>query len=197
MKYLTVIRHAKSSWAQPGLADHDRPLNARGLRAAPAIAQFLHHTYLGGNQAEPLLPPIDRILCSTAQRTLSTAQIMRETFGMDIEQLILDQRLYLAPEQRILQIIRDCDESWQHIMIVGHNPGLHDFLNRIMARAKINRLPTCTANILALPTDFWALTDWNEAQLLGHITPRLLERRFPSTYPNISDPNQPESPPEF
>ena len=70
MKYLTIVRHAKSSWGQPGLADHDRPLNERGLRAAPAVATFLHRTYFGGNESPPLLPLPDRLVTSTALRAL-------------------------------------------------------------------------------------------------------------------------------
>ena len=96
MKYLTIVRHAKSSWGQPGLADHDRPLNERGQRAAPAVATFLHRTYFGGNGAPPLLPLPERLVTSTALRALSTAQIMRETFAMPVESLKLESRLYLA-----------------------------------------------------------------------------------------------------
>lgn len=186
MKYLTVIRHAKSSWSQPGLADHDRPLNERGARAAPAMARFLWTTYLGGNDAEPLLPAPDRLLSSTALRALSTAQIMRETFHLETERLILDQNLYLAGEQKLLSRVRQLDESWQHVLLFGHNPGLHDFVNRALARSKVPRFPTCATAILGLPNEFWALTDWNEAQLIGFLTPKTLERRFPEVYRNIS-----------
>jgi phosphohistidine phosphatase len=187
MKYLTVVRHAKSSWNQPGLADHDRPLNDRGRRAAPAIARFLWTTYLGGNAAEPLLPPPDRLVSSTALRALSTAQVMREQFHLPPEQLLLDQTLYLASERNILAAVRNFDESWQHVFMFGHNPGLHDFINHMLARSEVSRLPTCSVAILALPSEFWALTDWNEAQLIGFFTPRLLQRRFPDLYQNISE----------
>ncbi len=187
MKYLTVVRHAKSSWSQPGLADHDRPLSGRGTRAAPAMARFLWTTYLGGNGAEPLLPAPDRLLSSTALRALSTAQIMREMFQLETDRLILDQDLYLASEQRVLSRIRQLDESWNHVLLFGHNPGLHDFVNRVLARAKVPRFPTCATAILGLPNEFWALTDWNEAQLIGFLTPKTLERRFPEVYHDISD----------
>ncbi len=186
MKYLTVVRHAKSSWSQPGLADHDRPLSGRGNRAAPAVARFLWTTYLGGNDSEPLLPAPDRLVSSTALRALTTAQIMRETFLMGIDSLLLDQNLYLAPEQRLLNCVRQFDESWQHAFIFGHNPGLHDFVNRLLSRAKVPRFPTCATAILGLPNEFWALTDWNEAQLIGFLTPKTLERRFPEIYHGIS-----------
>jgi phosphohistidine phosphatase len=186
MKYLTLVRHAKSSWSQPALADHDRPLNDRGNRAAPAMAAFLWQTYLGGQSAEPLLPSPDLLLTSTALRALTTAQIMRERWGLPPERLATESKLYLAPEQRILDIVRTRDENHRHVVVFGHNPGIHDFANRMLARAKVQRYPTCAVAILALPVEFWALADWNEAQLVGFITPRLLEKRFPDTYRNIS-----------
>ncbi|MCB1226543.1 MAG: histidine phosphatase family protein [Verrucomicrobiales bacterium] len=186
MKYLTVIRHAKSSWNHPGLADHDRPLNDRGRRAAPAIAHFLHHTYLGGHGGQPLLPFPDHLLSSTAVRALTTAQIVREELGLPPDALRLSQRLYLAPESELLRAIQELQNGWQHVVIFGHNPGLHDFINRLLARGSITRFPTCAATILALPIDAWSRAEWNQAQLVGQITPRLLQRRFPDRYPDIS-----------
>ncbi len=186
MKYLTIMRHAKSSWGQPGLADHDRPLNDRGKRAAPAVATFLHRTYFGGNGSPALLPVPDHLVSSTALRALSTAQVTRETLALPVETLRLESRLYLAEADRILDILRAFDESWHHAMIFGHNPGMHDFAEKILARATIPKMPTCTAVIMAFPHEFWGLADWHEAQLIGYITPKSLERRFPELYGNIS-----------
>lgn len=188
MKYLTVVRHAKSSWAQHGLADHDRPLNERGLKAAPAVASFLHRTYFGGAGTPALIPPPERLVTSTAARALATAKIMLETARMPLEALRLDSRLYLAEASRILEIVREFDEDWKHAVIFGHNPGLHDFAERILARAHVSKMPTCTAVLLALPHAYWGLADWREAQLIGYVTPKALERRFPELYAGISQP---------
>ena len=187
MKYLTVIRHAKSSWDQPGLADHDRPLNERGRKAAPAMGRFLWTIYFGGDGAEPLLPKPQCLLSSDALRALSTAQILREQFQMETEQLVISKNLYLAPEGVILGAVQKLDDHYGHVALIGHNPGLHDFVNRVLARAKVPRFPTCATALIALPIEFWALADWNEAQLVGFITPRLLEKRFPDTYQGISE----------
>lgn len=186
MKYLTVIRHAKSSWDQPGLADHDRALNERGRKAAAAVATFLDKTYLGGGDGAPLLPKPDRLVSSTALRALSTAQIMREAVGLSTEQLLLDSRLYLAEAGTIMNVVRDLDESWKHVVLYGHNPGMHEFAERILARAHVAKMPTCSTVIMAIPTEFWGLAEWGMAQLIGHITPRSLERRFPELYAGIS-----------
>ncbi len=186
MKYLTVVRHAKSSWAQPGLADHDRPLNERGLFAAPAVASFLYRTYFGGGETSPLISPPDRLVTSTAARALGTARIMRETCQLPMDSLLLDSRLYLAEAPRILDVVRQLDEAWKHVVLFGHNPGLHDFAERILARAHVAKMPTCTAVLLALPHAYWGLADWGEAQLIGYVTPKALERRFPVLYAGIS-----------
>ncbi|MBL9178716.1 MAG: histidine phosphatase family protein [Verrucomicrobiaceae bacterium] len=186
MKYLTIVRHAKAGWGEPGCPDHDRPLSERGMRAAPAVATFLHRTYFGGNGAPALLPPPDRLVSSTALRAYTTAQTMRETIALPADHLLLDARLYLAEAGRILEVMRGQDESWHHVMMFGHNPGMHDFAEKILARADIPRMPTCTAVIMAFPHEFWGLADWHEAQLIGYITPKSLERRFPELYGDIS-----------
>ena len=73
MKYLTVLRHAKSDWGAPSLPDHDRVLDERGLRAAPVVARFLMKTYFGGNGSAALMPAPDRIISSALEDTLPRA----------------------------------------------------------------------------------------------------------------------------
>lgn len=192
MKYLTVVRHAKSSWDQPGLADHDRPLNARGLRAVPAVATFLNQTYFGAAEStEPLLPKPDRLITSTAARALATAQVFRETLNLPIDSLLLQSSLYLASAEKILRVVQAMDENWGHAMIFGHNPGLHEFCDHILARANVQRMPTCTAVLIGFPLEYWGEADWNTAQLIGLITPKTLEKRFPSVYQGISRADDP------
>jgi len=186
MKYLTVVRHAKSSWDQPGIADHDRALNERGIRSAPAIATFLSKTYFGANGTPPMLPAPDRMISSTAIRALSTAQWMLEPLKLARFSLHLDSRLYLAEPNVILDTVRHLDESSAHAFIVGHNPGMNDFVNRMLSRTTVPGMPTCAAVIMALPHAYWGLTDWAEAQLIAYVTPKALERRFPSEYAGIS-----------
>jgi phosphohistidine phosphatase len=149
MKYLTIIRHAKSSWDQPGLADHDRQINERGRKAASAVGAFLHKTYFGGAESPPLILKPDRLVSSTALRALSTAQIMREIMTLPTESLVLDSRLYLAEAGQILEVVRDLDESWQHVVLFGHNPGMHEFAERILARAHVAKMPTCSSVLMS------------------------------------------------
>lgn len=186
MKYLTVVRHAKSSWDQPGLQDHDRPLNARGNAAAPAVARFLSATYFGAGSEPALMASPDSLTSSTAIRTLATTEHLTKHFSVEKNRIHLDSRLYLAPASTILEVVRGFDESSRHAVIVGHNPGLHDFCNRLLSRASIPKMPTCTAVIMSLPHAYWGLADWQEAQLIAYLTPKALERRFPSEYKGIS-----------
>jgi phosphohistidine phosphatase len=190
MKYLTIVRHAKSSWETPGTADHDRVLNDRGRRAAPAVGTFLFRTYFGGGEAAPLLPRPERVVASTALRAMGTAQIMGEVMRLAPEAMLSDSRLYLAEAPALLEVVRGLDENWQHVMMVGHNPGMHDFAERVLARAHLTKMPTCTAVLMALPHAFWGLCDWGEAQLIGYVTPKSLERRFPDLYSDISGQGQ-------
>ena len=112
MKTLLLVRHAKSSWDHPGVDDHDRPLNARGRRDAPEMGRRL---------AERGLVP-DRILSSTALRARTTAQLIAEGLGFDVDRIILDERLYAASADEVLRVIGEIDGDVGTAMVVGHNP---------------------------------------------------------------------------
>jgi len=114
MRQLILLRHAKSSWDDPRLPDHARPLNARGRRAAAAIREVMR---------EKGLQP-DLVLVSSARRTLQTLEALEP---WDETPLIepLDS-LYLAAAPQLLQALQDVSETVRSLMLVGHNPGLHD-----------------------------------------------------------------------
>ncbi len=150
------------------------------------MAGFLHKIYFGGNGQSALLPRPDRLLSSTAIRALTTAQKMREVLKMDTRSLLLDSRLYLAEPDTILNVTRELDEDWRHVVMFGHNPGVHDFIDRILARTTVPGMPTCAVAMLGLPHEHWGLADWGEAQLIAYITPKALERRFPSEFAGVS-----------
>ena len=117
MRQLLLLRHAKSSWDDPSLPDHARPLNPRGRRAALAMAEAL---------AELGLTP-DVVLVSSARRTLQTLEALRPALlahGALVEPL---DSLYLASGQTLLGLVRRAPETARSVMVVGHNPGLHDF----------------------------------------------------------------------
>ncbi|MCO6416302.1 histidine phosphatase family protein [Siccirubricoccus sp. KC 17139] len=114
MRQLLLLRHAKSSWDDPGLSDHARPLNARGRRAAAAMAQAMRD--LG-------LAP-DVVLVSSARRTLQTLEALTPFEGGALVEPM--DALYLAPWQQLLDAIRTAPPTARSLLLIGHNPGLHE-----------------------------------------------------------------------
>lgn len=114
MRQLLLLRHAKSSWDDPLLPDHARPLNARGRRAASAMSEAMRE--LG------LTPDI--VLVSSARRTLQTLEAISPLEGSPLIEPMDD--LYLAPWIRLLDILRGLPETARSVMLIGHNPGLHE-----------------------------------------------------------------------
>lgn len=193
MKYLTLIRHAKSSWEAAGLADHDRPLNDRGERNAPMVARFLARTYLGTNGIPAILPLPDRLVSSTAVRARATAELMQPELAVGPESIVLDGRVYHAEPRALLQVVREFDDSWNHVIMFGHNPGMSDFADQLLRRRAIDEMPTCAAAVIELPWEVWSAAAWNEARLIGYVTPKLIEKRFPDGH----EPRPMDPPPSF
>ncbi len=155
MKTLTLLRHAKSSWKDTGLQDRDRPLNGRGQRDAPVMAQRI-------NQAG-IRPSL--ILTSPAVRAWTTAKSIAHEIGYPPEFLQQEDRLYHASTQRLLKIIADQDTGFNSLMIVGHNPGLTDFANHLVPDLTDN-IPTCGFVSFEIDRDDWILDHHAETRLV-------------------------------
>lgn len=112
MKTLYLLRHAKSSWDDPGLEDAQRPLNRRGRRAAHLMAEYFRRAGI----------IVDRALCSTAQRARQTIEALRPALG-EVEP-VFDDRLYEASRQTLLARLAELPETVGSVLLVGHNPGL-------------------------------------------------------------------------
>lgn len=116
MKELLLLRHAKSSWATPGMPDFERPLNKRGRRAAAALAQYLTD--------EGLSPSL--ILSSDARRTRETLEPIQGAFGSRVA-VHLEPKLYLADPPTILDRLRKVPDDIPSVLMIGHNPGFQEF----------------------------------------------------------------------
>lgn len=112
MKSLTLLRHAKSSWDDKVARDFDRPLNARGRRAARAMGERM--------KAEGLA--FDRVLASPAKRAIETIEAVEETFGPLAAEY--DERIYLASPATLLELVHGAGDGAERLLLVGHNPGL-------------------------------------------------------------------------
>lgn len=143
MKTLVLMRHAKSSWDHPGLADHERPLNDRGLRDAPKMGRRL--------AAEGLVP--DVILSSTAVRAVSTAELIAEALGFAVDRVVADERLYATSVAGLLDVIGELDSSVQTAIVVGHNPEMMSLVHRFTD--EIGHMPTCAAAEFGFDADAW------------------------------------------
>lgn len=130
---LVMIRHAKSSWANPLQSDFDRSLNERGERDAPMMGARL--------KANGILP--DLIISSTAKRAKSTAKKIATAIGYDHSRIQLQDNLYHCIPSVFEEIIYGIDDAIKTVFIVAHNPGITDFVNQLSPKFKIDNMPTC------------------------------------------------------
>ncbi len=130
MKRLLLIRHAKSSWEHQGLSDHQRPLANRGLRDAPEMGKRL--------LARKVKP--DMILSSNAVRAMETALLIAKELSFPIRGIKRTDRLYHASARAILSTIKDNRLEGDTLFVIGHNPGMNDFI--ALMGGEIDNLPT-------------------------------------------------------
>jgi phosphohistidine phosphatase len=143
MLTLLVLRHAKSSWGDPALPDHDRPLNARGEKDAPRMAHLVCE--------QGLAPAL--ILSSTAARALATAQAVQAAAGPGCELRPLDG-LYAAGPQAYVEALARLGEFPQRVMVVGHNPDLEELVEALTGEAA--EMPTAALAQIELPLARWS-----------------------------------------
>lgn len=152
MLTLSLLRHGKSSWDDPDLGDHDRPLAERGRAAARIVGDYM---------AEHGLVP-ELVLCSTAVRTRETLEILLSRLGPNAPETVIEAALYLAPATVMLGVIRETARTARHLLVVGHNPGMHALaldltgsgLRREIASMAV-KFPTCALAVLTFEADDW------------------------------------------
>ncbi len=162
MKTVLLMRHAKSSWKEPGLADWERPLNKRGLADAPRMGALL---------LEEGLEP-QAIVSSSARRAQQTAEIVAEAVGYDGDIAYHDE-LYGATSAHYLRVLRQLADDVDLVLVIGHNPELEELVE--LLTAETDRLPTAAIAQLQLPIERWAEA-WEdvEADLVAIWRPREL-----------------------
>lgn len=165
-KLLYVLRHAKSSWDDPALADHDRPLAPRGRRDAERLAGFLRR--------EEIAPAL--VLCSSSLRTRQTLAAILPSLDGDV-QLSIEHDLYGADAERLLERLRAVPETVPSVLLIGHNPGLLELaLSLARPGSELGRLreglPTAALVTLAITPVAWQQVAPGEAELLGWVVAR-------------------------
>jgi phosphohistidine phosphatase len=141
-KTLILLRHAKSSWTDPELDDHERPLNGRGRRNAAQMGRLM--------KDQELVPEL--VLCSTSQRTRETAALFFAEWNATPSIEYRDD-LYHAEPVRIESMINSIDDSIESLMIIGHNPGLEEFLTKHTGKALT--MPTAALGQVDFELDSW------------------------------------------
>ena len=160
MKTLLILRHAKSSWDQPDLADHDRPLTKRGKRDSFRMGDLA--------KEEGISP--DLILSSTAKRARSTVNRFAEANEFDCE-IRFTRDLYLAGVEDYIDLLRGLDSDIDSVMLVSHNPGLEELLSMLTGESLW--MPTAALARVELPIQQWKeLTEDMEGKLVNFWKPR-------------------------
>ena len=165
MRRLIVMRHAKSSWADPGQRDLDRPLNKRGKRAAALLGTWL--------KEKGYLP--DHALVSTARRAQETWSGVVATAGVAGTTYVPE--IYHAAPETLMDVVRAAPDV-ACLLVLGHQPGMALFARHLLAEAsaeaELERFPTGATAILDFDADAWSAIAWSTGRLAGFVVPRQL-----------------------
>jgi phosphohistidine phosphatase len=159
-----LLRHAKSSWDEPGLPDRDRVLAPRGRKATRRIADHL--------ERERIRP--DLVLCSPAARTRETLERIHDALGEP--EVAFDERLYGATDDELLSCLREAPAEISSIMLVGHNPGLADLLVLLAEPGSDlpEAVPTGALATLRFTAASWTEVGPRSGRIDGFVVPRAL-----------------------
>jgi phosphohistidine phosphatase len=173
MPRLLLLRHAKSSWDDPRLADIERPLAPRGHRAAQLIAEAI--------EAQSFRP--DRILCSPARRTRETLAALLSHLGDDDIEIEITHGLYEPHSGDYLEVIADHGDDARTLLIIGHNPAIHataillaDGGDRTLVAEMTAKFPTAALAVLDFDTADWSEAKAHSGTLLAFLTPKRLAK---------------------
>ena len=159
-----LLRHAKSSWDDPSLADRDRPLAPRGHKAAERMAEHLRSNG----------PAVDLVLCSPALRTTETLEHVGRAFG-DAE-MVVEDGLYGASDEDLLDRLRQVSEDVEGVALIGHNPGIQDLAGGLAGTgADLERMRTKfpTGALAVLEFDgTWSGLAEGGGRLASFVTPK-------------------------
>ena len=144
VKTLFLVRHAKSSWENPEGGDHARTLNDRGRKNAPEMAARLKGRAV----------TLDRLITSSATRARETGAFFVSGLDLGAESVIVEAQLYGATAADWLGLIQSLDESWNSVMMIGHNPTLTELANGL-GRMDISNVPTCGVLECRYAGDYW------------------------------------------
>lgn len=167
-KRLILVRHAKSSWKHPGLSDFDRPLNKRGVTDGSLMAEEMKRR----------IERPDRLISSDSRRTRETADYILHAYGLEASKIRFDRRLYEADVETIGEVIAQVSDAFTSLLVLGHNPGITQFHNRLLPRDPLDNIPTFGVADIRLAIQHWREVLLNpKAERSLFIYPRLFRDR--------------------
>ncbi len=172
MLRLMLLRHAKSSWADVGVADIDRPLNDRGLRAAAAMAKPFF--------ADDMVP--QHVMCSPARRTRETWKIIAPAIKPP-PTVIFTEALYdFGDGSQLLELVRNSGTTAKTLMLVGHNPSLENLAQKLvmsgdntLRRRLASKFPTCALAVIDFTVTTWKTLSLHSGELVSFVRPKDFE----------------------
>ncbi len=174
MLTLLLLRHAKSSWDNPALADYDRPLAKRGKKSAPLMGAEIATLGLGP----------DLILCSTAARAKETLALILPALGAPAADVVYDDAIYMATPATLLTLLHALPAGAvapRRVMVVGHNPGLEELAELLVGGGEedaqellAEKFPTCALAVLTFDTASWSGVTPGTGKLSHFLTPARL-----------------------
>jgi phosphohistidine phosphatase len=144
-KTLLVIRHAKSSWDIGTLNDFERPLNDRGKRDAPVMANRLKEKNI----------LVDAFVASPAKRAKKTAELFTGEYQREKEDIIFVSKLYHAAADTFFEVVEDLNDAFKTVALFSHNPGITEFVNMLTDEVKLDNMPTCGIFAVKLQSPSW------------------------------------------
>lgn len=145
----------------------------------PLVGRYFYEVYLDGEKAESPLPFPDMVVSSVAIRALETAKYFKSAFEVPNAPLPMREEddLYQAKPEFYLELVRKFSDQLDHVLIVGHNPTISEFIQRMQPTELDDDLPTCGGVILKFSADVWSAVEWGEAERIGAFSPRGIQRQ--------------------
>jgi len=162
MKTIYIVRHAKSSWADLTMRDIERPLNKRGNTDGPMMSKMCFD--------KSYIPEL--LITSNAQRALETSTYFKMQFGIGDSDLIINNRLYHAPEDTYFEECQVLSDEISSVMMFGHNPGITYLANSVTDNY-IDNVPTCGVLVLKSNSESWMNVDPSNCKLVDFLYPKM------------------------
>ena len=167
MKYISIWRHAKAERPEKYASDFERPLTERGHKDAVRIGEILAH----------LTPAVDLIVGSPSSRTAQTVQALVKLLDNTLDPL-WNESIYLATADTLLALLKGLPEDAQHVVVVGHNPGLEELASGLCGSTPEDafvRMPTAALAHVEIDVPHWSMVRWGGGQLKLLVTPKVLK----------------------